>query len=97
MVPYRLAGGRIVQVDASAAKGARVIDFTLEDGRVVDAVLVPEISDGDLDEIEMQLDATVPFYVSGLIVEIRALRASNALLRRSLAMLTKELEDGRDE
>lgn len=55
------------------------------------------LTDQDLDEIEMQLDATVPFYVSGLIVEIRMLRASNALLRRSLEMLTKALEEGRDE
>ena len=32
---YQLPDGRIVQVDASAAKGALIIDYTLADGRIV--------------------------------------------------------------
>lgn len=35
---YRLPDGRIVDVDASAAKDARVIQFTLADGTIVDAI-----------------------------------------------------------
>ncbi len=35
---YRLPDGRIVPVDATAAKGALVIGFTLKGGRVVDAI-----------------------------------------------------------
>lgn len=37
---YRLPDGRIVAVDATAAKGEPVIGFTLADGRIVDARLV---------------------------------------------------------
>jgi len=40
MVPYRLPDGRVVQVDASAAKDARVIGFTLVGGEIVDAIAV---------------------------------------------------------
>ena len=38
--PYRLPDGRVVPVDASAAKGALIIGFTLTGGRVVDAIRV---------------------------------------------------------
>lgn len=34
---YRLPDGRIVPVDASAAKGARFIGFTLTGGKIVTA------------------------------------------------------------
>lgn len=40
MVPYRLPDGTIVQVDDSAAKGARVIDFSLGGGAIVKATRV---------------------------------------------------------
>jgi hypothetical protein len=35
---YRLPDGRIVRVDASAAKLAPLIDYTLADGRITQAV-----------------------------------------------------------
>jgi len=35
---YVLPDGRTVPVDATAAKGLSVIDFTLKDGRIVNAV-----------------------------------------------------------
>jgi hypothetical protein len=35
---YRLPSGQIVDVDATAAKGARIIDFTLAGGEIVQAV-----------------------------------------------------------
>lgn len=37
---YRLPDGRLVRVDATAAKGALVIDFTLASGKIVQAVRV---------------------------------------------------------
>jgi hypothetical protein len=37
LTPYRLPDGTIVQVDASAAKDARVIGFTLQGGQIVSA------------------------------------------------------------
>jgi len=37
---YRLPDGQVVNVDATASKGAAVIGFTLKGGRIVDAVLV---------------------------------------------------------
>jgi hypothetical protein len=43
LTPYRLPDGRIVPVDASAAKGAAAIDFTLEDGQIVQATRVTAI------------------------------------------------------
>ncbi len=46
---YRLPDGRLVPVDASAAKGQLIIGFTLVGGRVVDAV---------------RADAVPPRYVS---------------------------------
>jgi hypothetical protein len=36
---YRLPSGELVRCDASACKGRRVIDFTLEGGTIVPAVL----------------------------------------------------------
>jgi len=38
--PYRLPDGRVVMVDASAAKDARIIDFTLANGQITRAVLL---------------------------------------------------------
>ena len=35
---YRLPNGRIVAVQTDAAKGAALIDFTLTDGRITQAV-----------------------------------------------------------
>ena len=40
MVPYALSDGSTVLVDASAAKGASVIDYTLKGGRIVQATKV---------------------------------------------------------
>ncbi len=40
LVLYRLPDGRLVRVDDSAAKGAPIIDFTLENGSRVPAVRV---------------------------------------------------------
>jgi hypothetical protein len=40
--PYRLPDGRIVQIDASAAKDVRVITFTLTGGDIVDAIAVDD-------------------------------------------------------
>lgn len=37
---YRLPDGRVVPVDATASKDARLIEFTLEDGQIVDAIQV---------------------------------------------------------
>jgi len=42
MTPYMLPDGRIVNVDSSAAKGEPVIGFTLNGGRIVNAVIVKE-------------------------------------------------------
>ncbi len=39
---YRLPDGRLVRVDASAAKGALIIGFTLQGGQVVEAVRVDD-------------------------------------------------------
>jgi hypothetical protein len=39
--PYQLPDGRIVRVDATASRGAPVIDFTLKGGKIVNAVRVP--------------------------------------------------------
>ena len=47
MVAYRLPGGRIVQVDDSAAKGALVIGFELERGKQVQAVRVGDRLEGE--------------------------------------------------
>lgn len=38
--PYRLPGGRIVQLQADVARGAFLVSFTLADGTVVDATRV---------------------------------------------------------
>lgn len=46
LTPYRLPDGRIVQVDASAAKDARMIGFTLADGTIVDAIQVSTSAPG---------------------------------------------------
>jgi hypothetical protein len=40
---YRLPNGRIIRVDATASKGAKVIGFTEVGGRVVDATLVDDM------------------------------------------------------
>lgn len=40
LAPYQLPDGRLVLVDASAAKGAPLIDFTLADGSIVPASAV---------------------------------------------------------
>lgn len=42
---YRLPDGRIIPVDATASKGAKVIGFTEKGGRVVDAEFVAKASD----------------------------------------------------
>jgi len=39
MTPYRLPSGEVVMVDATAAKGAATIGFTLKGGEVVEATL----------------------------------------------------------
>ena len=39
--PYRLPGGRIVQLHADVARGAFLVSFTLENGTVVDATRAP--------------------------------------------------------
>ena len=44
---YRLPDGRLVKVDASAAKGLNIIDFQLADGTMVKATRV--LSARDLD------------------------------------------------
>ncbi len=38
--PYRLPGGRIVQIQADVARGAFFVSFTLETGQIVDATRV---------------------------------------------------------
>ncbi len=42
VIPYRLPDGRIVAVDVTACKDERVIDFTLADGQIVQAVRCEE-------------------------------------------------------
>ena len=42
---YRLPDGRVVAVDATAAKNAPTITFTLESGQIVDAIRHPSDRD----------------------------------------------------
>lgn len=43
-----------------------------------------------IDEIEAQADETSPYYLPRLLAEIRRLRESNALLQRTLTMVSAE-------
>ncbi len=48
LADYRLPDGSIVRVDDSAAKGATVIDFTLQGGAIVQAVRVRQQEGGSM-------------------------------------------------
>lgn len=85
-INYRLPGGRVVPCDASATKGAREIDFTLEDGRIVKAYRV----EGPEDIARRQLEARI----WALKVDRQSLRCGRQTPDRlkSIAVLDAELE-----
>jgi len=54
------------------------------------------LTDRDLDELEAQLDDTVPYYVPALIRALRETRAEREALRRVVAEVTEIAREMRE-
>jgi len=96
---YRLPSGEVVRCDASATKGARVIDFTLKGGQIVQATLVRAAytpADADADACRLTLIEARAKYARCLIIS-RAMGDDAILLycqdaRQALALAAAEVD-----